>query len=211
MRLVVDMKLVGLDADDQQLLQNMMLESSAGVVLSQPCQLLLCAGAKQVERTTFDAINSNSLVYDGRLVVDTKFCTNDKSARPPARSSPSRRYRSKLSWHRLWARVWREARRSAASCARPALGQPSLDGGVRRCRSPSRPRWWRRHAWAPPPRTVGGADGGLRDVRQGAPACQFRPRARLRRFGAILLLGEPRQPPDPHPHPIPRFTRSPDP
>ena len=97
-RLVVDMKLVGLDADDQQLLQNMMLESSAGVVLSQPCQLLLCAGAKQVERTTFDAINSNSLVYDGRLVVDTKFCTNDKSVYAAGEIIKfSRRYRSKLS------------------------------------------------------------------------------------------------------------------
>ena len=62
------------------------------------CALLLCAGAKEVQRTTFDALNGNSLVYDGRLVVDANFRTNDPcvyAGGPIVKLS--RRYRSKVS------------------------------------------------------------------------------------------------------------------
>ena len=46
---------------------------------------------------TFEALNGNSLVYDGRLVVDTNFCTNDKAIYAAGVITKfSRRYRSKV-------------------------------------------------------------------------------------------------------------------
>ncbi len=48
-------------------------------------------------RSTFEAINSNSLVYDGRLVVDHNFCTNDPSVYAAGVITKfSRRYRVKV-------------------------------------------------------------------------------------------------------------------
>jgi len=93
---VEGMTLAGVDADDDGMLKNVMLETEGGAVVSQPCTLLLCAGAPQVQRATFEAINGNSLVYDGRLVVDTSFCTNDKSIYAAGVITKfSRRYRTK--------------------------------------------------------------------------------------------------------------------
>ena len=72
-------------------------QADVGAVAQRPCDLLVCAGPKQVERTTFDAINGNSLVYDGRLVVDTHFCTNDKAVYAAGVITKfSRRYRSHI-------------------------------------------------------------------------------------------------------------------
>ena len=91
------MRLVGAEADDDGVVCNCMLEAASGQIVAQPCTLLLCAGAKEVQRTTFHAINGNSLVYDGRLVVDTNFCTNDKAIYAGGVITKlSRRYRSKL-------------------------------------------------------------------------------------------------------------------
>ena len=58
----------------------MIVSEGAGVsIVSRECSLLLCCGKKDIDPATFAAINSNSLVYDGRLVVDNNFCTNDPS------------------------------------------------------------------------------------------------------------------------------------
>jgi len=77
------LRLVGLDSDDSKLLTAAIFEESTAVgsssaVSAWPCNVLLCCGRKSVERATFEAINSNSLVYDGRLVVDHNFRTNDQ-------------------------------------------------------------------------------------------------------------------------------------
>mmetsp|Transcript_9490 Transcript_9490/g.21728 ORF Transcript_9490/g.21728 Transcript_9490/m.21728 type:complete len:1307 (-) Transcript_9490:39-3959(-) len=42
-----------------------------------PCGLLLSFGQRRVNPHVFGAVNSNSLVFDGRLVVDGEFRTND--------------------------------------------------------------------------------------------------------------------------------------
>uniref|UniRef100_A0A7S3ZDH5 Cilia- and flagella-associated protein 61 N-terminal domain-containing protein n=1 Tax=Lotharella globosa TaxID=91324 RepID=A0A7S3ZDH5_9EUKA len=42
-----------------------------------PCQILLCCGRPDVDRTLYKAITNNSLVYDGRLVVDRYFRTEN--------------------------------------------------------------------------------------------------------------------------------------
>ena len=42
-----------------------------------PCQALLCCGAAEIDRDTFHALNTNSIVYDGGLVIDHNFRTND--------------------------------------------------------------------------------------------------------------------------------------
>eukprot|EP00163_Fabomonas_tropica_P026367 TRINITY_DN4814_c0_g1_i1.p1 TRINITY_DN4814_c0_g1~~TRINITY_DN4814_c0_g1_i1.p1 ORF type:complete len:1375 (-),score=400.93 TRINITY_DN4814_c0_g1_i1:204-4328(-) len=41
------------------------------------CELLICCANPDVDADIFRALNSNSLVYDGRLVVDSQFTTND--------------------------------------------------------------------------------------------------------------------------------------
>ena len=92
------MRIVGLEPDDEGFLSSVMLETDGGAVVAQPCHLLLTAGAHEVQRTTFDALNGNSLVYDGRLVIDTHFCTNDKSIYAAGVVTKfSRRYKSKQS------------------------------------------------------------------------------------------------------------------
>jgi len=92
------MRLVSLEGDEDGLLTSVSLESDAGAAVTQQCNVLLCSGAKEVQRSTFEALNGNSLVYDGRLVVDATFCTNDKSIYAAGVVTKlSRRYRSKLS------------------------------------------------------------------------------------------------------------------
>ena len=79
------LRLVGLDSDDSRILTAAIFEeSSVGgtgstSVSALPCTLLLCCGHKSIERATFQAINANSLVFDGRLVVDNNFRTNDSA------------------------------------------------------------------------------------------------------------------------------------
>jgi len=103
--LVHGMKLVGLSGDDDDCLASVLLEADGGATVSQPCQMLVCAGVAEVERRTFEAINGNSLVYDGRLVVDTHFCTNDKAVYAGGVICKfSRRYRTKLSLETVSAR-----------------------------------------------------------------------------------------------------------
>ena len=47
-------------------------EAPPALVLAQalPCAALLCCGTPEVDRATFRALNSNSIVYDGGLVID---------------------------------------------------------------------------------------------------------------------------------------------
>jgi len=105
-QLVSGMRLVGLSAEEDGTLANVMLEADGGgATVSQPCTMLVCAGLQEVERKTFEAINGNSLVYDGRLVVDTHFCTNDTSVYASGVIAKfSRRYRSKLNLGTVAAR-----------------------------------------------------------------------------------------------------------
>ena len=140
------MRLAGAEADDDGVVCNCMLEAASGQIVAQPCTLLLCAGAKEVHRTTFHAINGNSLVYDGRLVVDTNFCTNDKAIYAGGVVTKlSRRYRSKLNMGTISGREC-GARMAAAllpvldpSRPRRAAAPPTRPS--RRSRSP---RWWAR-------------------------------------------------------------------
>jgi len=92
------MRVVGLEADDSGVLSSVLLEATESATrVSRMCQLLVCVGPKEVERSTFDALNGASIVYDGRLVVDSKFCTNDKAVYAAGVITKfSRRYRSKL-------------------------------------------------------------------------------------------------------------------
>jgi len=43
------------------------------------CTLLVCADQPDVDQDLFQAVNGSGLVYDGRLVVDLRFCTTDPS------------------------------------------------------------------------------------------------------------------------------------
>jgi len=98
----------------------------SGTVVARPCQLLVCVGPKQVERATFDAINGNSLVYDGRLVVDTHFCTNDKAVYAAGVITKfSRRYRSKLQMSTVSGR---ECGAKLAEALLPVLDPLSTNG-----------------------------------------------------------------------------------
>ena len=42
-----------------------------------PCKVLITSGHRDVDVDVFNALHNNSLVYNGRLVVDTNFQTND--------------------------------------------------------------------------------------------------------------------------------------
>lgn len=44
-----------------------------------PCGLMLCCGRPDISRDLYRTIVDNSLVYDGRLVVNRKFCTQSPS------------------------------------------------------------------------------------------------------------------------------------
>jgi hypothetical protein len=122
------MRVVGLSADDDGLLTAVMLEAEGGgATVSQPCTMLVCAGAKEIERSTFEAINGNSLVYDGRLVVDAKFCTNDAAVYAGGVIAKfSRRYRSKLSLGTVSAR---ECGAKLAQALLPVLDPLSANAG----------------------------------------------------------------------------------
>mmetsp|Transcript_28030 Transcript_28030/g.71900 ORF Transcript_28030/g.71900 Transcript_28030/m.71900 type:complete len:1184 (+) Transcript_28030:552-4103(+) len=93
------LRLVGLDSDDSRLLTAAIFEESvsgSATVTALQCSVLLCCGRKSIERATFEAINSNSLVYDGRLVVDHNFRTNDPVVYASGIITKfARRYRSK--------------------------------------------------------------------------------------------------------------------
>lgn len=52
--------------------------SAAEEEIAVECHLLVCCGAKDIDSDCFYAINDACLIYDGRLVVDDKFKTNDK-------------------------------------------------------------------------------------------------------------------------------------
>lgn len=96
------LQLVGLDSDDARVLSAAIFEESdaksgSTTVSAIPCNVLLCSGSKGIERVTFEAINSSSLVYDGRLVVDHNFCTNDPAVYAAGVITKfARRYRCKL-------------------------------------------------------------------------------------------------------------------
>lgn len=72
MQIKEGLKLVGLESDEARCLQGVVLEEaragSATSITTLSCVGLLCCAKKEIERATFDAINSNSLVYDGRSV-----------------------------------------------------------------------------------------------------------------------------------------------
>ena len=117
------LRLVGLDSDDSRLLTAAIFEeSNAGgstSVSALPCNVLLCCGKKAIERATFEAINSNSLVYDGRLVVDHNFCTNDPVVYAAGVITKfARRYRCKTSMELCSSR---EAGAKLAQALLPAL------------------------------------------------------------------------------------------
>jgi hypothetical protein len=42
-----------------------------------PCRTLLCCAEPHLDRPTFRALNDNSIVFDGGLIVDSRFRTND--------------------------------------------------------------------------------------------------------------------------------------
>ena len=99
------MRMVGIQRGPDCNVKSVTFETEGGSMTTQQCNLLLCAGSKQVQRSTFEALNGNSLVYDGGLVVDTHFCTNDKSIYAAGEITKlSRRYRSKLSMGSVSAR-----------------------------------------------------------------------------------------------------------
>ena len=78
-----NMRLAGLESDDAQNLSACLLElpraapNAPASVSALPCQALLCCGTREIDRSTFRALNSNSIVYDGGLVIDHNFRTND--------------------------------------------------------------------------------------------------------------------------------------
>ena len=78
-----NVRLAGLESDEQQNLSACLLElpraapNAPANVSALPCQALLCCGTREIDRSTFRALNSNSIVYDGGLVIDHNFRTND--------------------------------------------------------------------------------------------------------------------------------------
>ena len=78
-----NLRLVGLESDDNKALSAALLEqpraspNAPANVTALPCTLLVCCAARELDAGLFRAINSNALVYDGRLVVDSRFRTND--------------------------------------------------------------------------------------------------------------------------------------
>lgn len=53
------------------------LKAADGSSVQVPCDLFVYADARRVDPQAFKAVNSSSLVFDGRLVVDNHFQTND--------------------------------------------------------------------------------------------------------------------------------------
>jgi len=89
-------RLVGLESDDEGALSAVIVEE-VGVASALPARVLLCAGLPEIDRATFRAINDNSLVYDGGLVIDDAFRTNDPAVYAAgAVTKFARRYKSKI-------------------------------------------------------------------------------------------------------------------
>ncbi|KAJ1620362.1 hypothetical protein T492DRAFT_1078537 [Pavlovales sp. CCMP2436] len=111
-----------------------------------PCALLLTADEPDVDDAIFRACNSNSLVYDGRLVIDARFRTSDASifAAGPL-TKFSRRYRGGINLEHYDKRdvgvkvahsllplldPLSAAATAATSDALPTFDQPRSEGGM---------------------------------------------------------------------------------
>jgi len=78
-------------------------QSSDAFVIA--CQCLIGCDQKDVDRNIFDAVQKNSLVYDGRMVVDATFATADSSVFAAGTFAKfSRRYGSSLPMERYDSR-----------------------------------------------------------------------------------------------------------
>ena len=73
-----DLTINKLEHDDEGALIAVGLERRSEVVRF-PCELLLCCDEPDIDADVFKALNNNSLVYDGRLVINSAFQTNDQS------------------------------------------------------------------------------------------------------------------------------------
>eukprot|EP00965_Chrysotila_dentata_P070657 2336258-Pleurochrysis_carterae.AAC.1 len=94
--LLQDHKLSGVEADGARLLSAVSLDGPDGHVL-QRARMLLCCDVPDVDRSLFRAFNDNSIVYDGRLVVDAAFRTNDAAIYAAGQLTKfARRFRAKL-------------------------------------------------------------------------------------------------------------------
>lgn len=119
--------LTSLEADDSQLITAALFTDADGSTVPVPARMLLCAGAHEIDRTLFRALNDNSLVYDGGLVVDASFRTNDPAvfAAGPV-TKFARRFRSKLPMHMCSGR---EAGAKMAQLLLPAIDPLSESQG----------------------------------------------------------------------------------
>ena len=55
------------------------LRDKDGADIEQPCEAFIFAAAPAPDVRAFRAANNSSLVFDGRLVIDNHFATNDPS------------------------------------------------------------------------------------------------------------------------------------
>ena len=72
--------LVGVEADEGKrgVLGSIQLAPTTDAEFdSMPCRTLLCCAEPMLDRATFRALNDNSIVFDGGLIVDSWFRTND--------------------------------------------------------------------------------------------------------------------------------------
>lgn len=71
--------------------ENSSLDDGTPRVLQLECCLFLCYYRKDVDYTAYMATNSSNLVYDGRLVIDNNFHTNDSCIRSAGKMTKYKR------------------------------------------------------------------------------------------------------------------------
>lgn len=90
-------------------------EKNKGKKTTMPCQVLVCCQSTDVDAAIFTASTENSLVYDGRMVVDAQFATSDRRVFAAGTVAKfSRQYGRTLNQERYSAE---EIGRAVAECA----------------------------------------------------------------------------------------------
>jgi len=94
--------------------------------LTLKCQAFVCCHKKSVDFDAFKAVNDSCLVFDGKLVIDTKFCTNDQHIRAAGPFTKyARRYHSEN-----WSHSNFNSKEIGSKLAESVLGlfDPTLEG-----------------------------------------------------------------------------------
>eukprot|EP00656_Telonema_subtile_P051881 TRINITY_DN7085_c0_g1_i2.p1 TRINITY_DN7085_c0_g1~~TRINITY_DN7085_c0_g1_i2.p1 ORF type:complete len:1076 (-),score=375.91 TRINITY_DN7085_c0_g1_i2:142-3369(-) len=69
----------GVNTDEQGNLNSVVIKGLDGEEDTLRCNLMLCCATPDIDMDAFNAVNDQSLIYDGALVVDGRFRTNDST------------------------------------------------------------------------------------------------------------------------------------